>query len=93
MFEWRSGVGDQTHSQHSSATWRWFIRRSPVAPGAMSCFAPEPAEAVQPRITYCRPLDFVGDNRAAGRVISPAALFFNHTRLATFSCPKGGFIC
>jgi hypothetical protein len=93
MFEWLSAVGDETHSQHSSTTRRWFIARSPVAPGVMRCSAPERVEAVRPRITYRRPLDFVGDDRAAGRVVSPAALFCNHTRVATFSHPKGGFIC
>ena len=93
MFEWRSGVGDEKHSQPSSTTRQWFIVRSPVAPGAMRCSAPEPAEALRPRITYRRALNFVGDDRAAGRVVSPAALFFDHTRLAAFSHPKGGFTC
>jgi hypothetical protein len=50
-------------------------------------------EAVRPRITYRQTLDFVGDDRAARRVVSPAALFFNHTLLANFSHPKGGFKC
>jgi hypothetical protein len=93
MFEWRCGVGDETQSQHSSTTRRCFVARSPVAPGAMRCSAREPVEAVRPRITYRRPLDFVGDDRAAGRVVLPAALSFNHLRLATLSGPKGGVIC
>ncbi len=93
MFEWRAGVGDETPFRHSSSTRQWFIARSPVAPGAIRCSPPEPVEAGRPRITYCRTLDFLGDDRAAGRVMSPAALFFNHTLLACFSHPKGGFTC
>jgi hypothetical protein len=93
VFEWRAGVGDETPFQHSSTKRQWFIARSPVAPGAMRCSAPEPVEAVRPRITYRQTLDFVGDDRAARRVVSPAALFFNHTLLTNFSLPKGGFIC
>jgi hypothetical protein len=93
VFEWRAGAGDETPFQHSSTMRRWFIARSPVAPGAMRCSAPR-VEAVRPRITYRRTLDFVGDDRGgAGRVVSPAALFFNHTPLANFSRPKGGFVC
>lgn len=94
MFEWRAGVGDETHFQHSSLTRPRFVKSLPVAPGAMRCSAPERAEAVRPRIiTYRRILDFVGDDRVAGRVGSPAAPFFDHTLLANLSHPKGGFRC
>jgi hypothetical protein len=67
------------------------MARSPVAPGAMRCSAP--VEAARPRIRYRRTLDFVGDDRAARRIVSPAGPFFDHTPLANFSHAKGGFIC
>jgi hypothetical protein len=80
-------------------------RFEPCQPGVRP--APDPVEgacsqvaSAQPatgddrrHITYRQTLDFVGDDRAAGRVISRVALFFNHTLLANDSLPKGGYIC
>jgi hypothetical protein len=76
MFEWRAVVSD---SNCTRAGLTRIVARVPAAPGAMILPAPS-AVAVGPHIAYHHALEFVGDDRLAGRILTPAAPFNNQTQ-------------
>jgi hypothetical protein len=76
MFEWRAVV---SVSNSTCTVPSRFIARAPAVPGAMSLPSPQRV-AVGPQITYHQTVEFVGDDRLAGRILTPAAPFINRTQ-------------
>jgi hypothetical protein len=87
MGDWSVRGTNETCPGGGSAARSHLIDRAPTAPGEMRFPAPHtalvPAAAPRPWINYSRPLDYVGDERAANNVLLSRNPWFNRTTLMT----------